>query len=163
MKTFNLLKPLFFFLFLITVVSASAQIYNPVQWKTSVEKISETKYNLIATATIDADWHIYSQFLEKGGPIPTGFFFTENENYTLSGKVKEDKGHTIQDATFNMEVKSFSKKANFQQIVEVKNSLKKIEAFVEFMVCRDTQCLPPTEVDLVFDLTKAKDIFKKKR
>ena len=58
-----------------------AQILEPVKWETSIEKISDTEYNLIATATIDKGWHLYSQIVPKNGPIPTTFAFEGNENY----------------------------------------------------------------------------------
>ena len=138
----------------ITANQSFSQIYDPVKWTTSVEKISATEYNLIAIATIDSGWHIYSQNVEPGGPIPTTFFFTKNDSYTLVGKVIEEEGHAVFDQTFQMKVKSFGKKAKFQQQVSVKEGTKKIESSVEFMVCKETKCLPPTEVDLLFDLTK---------
>ncbi|WP_093673181.1 protein-disulfide reductase DsbD family protein [Tenacibaculum sp. MAR_2009_124] len=149
------------FLLCITSNQVFSQIYEPVKWSTSVEKISETEYNLIATAIIESEWHIYSQNVEPGGPIPTTFYFTENETFSLVGKVIEEEGHTKQDETFNMKVKSFDKRAKFEQQVKVKEGTKKVEGSVEFMVCKDTRCLPPTEVDLVFDLTKAKKVKKK--
>ena len=153
---------LLFFVLMFSKTQLFSQIYEPVKWSTSVEKITDTEFNLVATALIDADWHIYSQHVGEGGPIPTTFFFTEDGNYTRVGEVVEEKGHTIQDATFNMEVKSFSDKAKFEQRVKVKDATATIKASVEFMVCKDTRCLPPTEVDLVFDLTKANVVSKKK-
>ncbi|CAL2087057.1 protein-disulfide reductase DsbD family protein [Tenacibaculum sp. 190524A02b] len=151
------------FLLLAFINPAFSQIFNPVSWSTSVEKISETEYNLIATAKIDAGWHIYSQKVAKGGPIPTSFLFDKNDKYTLEGEVKEEKGHTVNDPTFEMKVKSFSKKAKFEQRIKVTEGVTNIKGSVEFMVCRDTQCLPPKEVDLNFDLTKAKKISSLKK
>ncbi len=149
---------IFFFVLLFFQFSQQgiAQIYNPVQWTTSVEKMNDTEYTLVATAVIEDEWHIYSQFVKPGGPIPTTFFFTDSDIYTLEGKVLEEKGKTIQDATFGMEVKSFSTKASFRQKVTVKDASQPIIASVEFMVCRDTRCLPPTEVDLKFEVANAK-------
>ncbi|CAL2085185.1 Cytochrome c-type biogenesis protein DsbD, protein-disulfide reductase [Tenacibaculum sp. 190524A02b] len=151
------------FLLLAFINPAFSQIFNPVSWSTSVEKISETEYNLIATAKIDAGWHIYSQKVAKGGPIPTSFLFDKNDKYTLEGEVKEEKGHTVNDPTFEMKVKSFSKKAKFEQRIKVTEGVTNIKGSVEFMVCRDTQCLPPKEVDLNFDLTKAKKVSSLKK
>lgn len=144
------------FSFLSWTAPVNAQIFDPVKWTTAVEKVSDTEYHLIATALIEKDWHIYSQNVDKGGPIPTTFFFTESADFKRLGKVIEEKGHTIQDATFNMQVKSFSDKAKFVQKIKLENPVKTVKASVEFMVCMDTRCLPPKEVDLVFDLNKAK-------
>ncbi|MEO9571353.1 MAG: hypothetical protein ABJH82_08895 [Polaribacter sp.] len=46
---------------------AYSQIHDPVQWSTSVEKISETEYNLIMTSSIEENWHLYSQTVPEGG------------------------------------------------------------------------------------------------
>lgn len=160
------LKSSFKFILVLLFITFSnkgfSQIYEPVKWKASVEKISESEYNLVATAMIETGWHIYSQNVKQGGPIPTTFFFTENKGFKLIGKVTEEKGHTVMDETFNMKVKSFSNKASFRQKVQVQKGTQKVEGSVEFMVCRETQCLPPTEIDLSFDLTKAKAVKKKK-
>ena len=52
-----------------------------------------------------------------------------------------------------MRIKYFGKKANFKQRIKLKTQEAFIvNAVVEFMVCNDTQCLPPTEIDLVFNL-----------
>lgn len=134
-------------------LNAFSQIHDPVKWSTSVEKISDSEYELIATAKIEGDWHLYSQTVDEGGPIPTTFTFESNFNYLKKGNTKEEEGHTINDKIFYMRIKYFDKKATFKQRIKTKNSnVFKVNAIVEFMVCNDTQCLPPTEVDLVFDI-----------
>jgi len=66
----NFISKLFIFIFLIGSVS-NAQIHNPVTWETSVEKINDSEFNLLITAGIEAGWHLYSQNVPEGGPIPT--------------------------------------------------------------------------------------------
>ncbi len=137
------------------VISANvfAQIHDPVKWSTSVEKISDTEYELIAIASIDGEWHLYSQTVPEDGPIPTNFVYEGNANYLKKGNTKEGKGHTIDDPVFNMRIKYFGEKAEFRQRIKLKTKTTfKINAVVEFMVCNDTQCLAPKEVDLVFDI-----------
>lgn len=130
-----------------------SQIHNPVKWSTSVEKISDTDYKLIAIATIQENWHLYSQNVTEDGPVPTSFIFEGNSNYLKKGNTIEGKGHEIDDKIFGMRIKYFDKKAVFEQHIKLKNKTTfLINAMVEFMVCNDTQCLPPTEVDLVFDI-----------
>ena len=130
-----------------------AQIHDPVKWSTSVEKISDTEYELIVNASIEGDWHLYSQTVPEDGPIPTSFVYEGNANYLKKGNTKEEKGHTIDDPVFNMLIKYFGDKATFKQRIKLKSTTAfKINAVVEYMVCNDTQCLPPKEVDLVFDI-----------
>ena len=132
-------------------LNAFGQIHEPVKWSTSVEEISKYEYYLVATATIENKWHLYSQNVPEDGPIPTTFTFEKNNRFKLVGAVEEDKGHTIDDPVFNMKIKFFEHKAIFKQRVKSsKGSV--IKGFVEFMVCDDSRCLPPTEVDLVFNI-----------
>jgi len=143
-----------FIILLIFVLSANAfsQIYNPVKWSTSVEKISDIEYNLIATATIESGWHLYSQVVPEGGPIPTTFTFIDSKHYSLVNKTQEEEGHEIYDSIFEIRIKFFENKAEFKQRVIVLNDINTIDAEVEFMVCDDEKCLPPNNIDLAFKI-----------
>jgi len=145
--------------FLIISASSFSQILNPVKWSTSIEKVSETEYDLIIQATIEEGWHLYSQNVPEDGPIPTNFTFVKTEDYELVGKTSEEEGHTVFDAVFNMEIKYFENKAIFKQRVKtLSKSNFKITGEVEFMVCDDSSCLPPTFVDLDFSIPAKKGI-----
>lgn len=149
------MKKIFAFLILaiFSLSSVFSQIHDPVKWKTSLKKISETEYDLISTATIDPGWHLYSQDVPDGGPIPTYFEFEENAAYQLVGKVKEEKGITENDPVFEMVIKYFENKTSFTQRIKLTgNKGTTVKGEVEFMVCDDTNCLPPTYVDLIFDI-----------
>ena len=143
-----------FIILLIFVLSANAfsQIYNPVKWSTSVEKISDIEYNLIATATIESGWHLYSQVVPEGGPIPTTFTFIDSKHYSLVNKTQEEEGHEIYDSIFEIRIKFFENKAEFKQRVIVLNDINTIDAEVEFMVCDDEKCLLPNNIDLAFKI-----------
>src|SRR5690554_3338509 len=77
-----------------------AQVFDPVKWETKTEKISDTEYDLISTATIDVGWHLYSQDVPEGGPIATGFAYTINKDFELVGKTLEPNGETVDDPVF---------------------------------------------------------------
>lgn len=145
------------FLYLLLVFASTAsmqsQILDPVKWSTSVKKISETEYDLISTATIDENWHLYSQEVPEDGPLPTVFTFEENSAYKSLGEVKESKGVTEHDPVFDMVITFFSNTATFtKRIALTNNEGTTITGEVEFMVCDDTRCLPPNYVDLVFKI-----------
>lgn len=146
------------FVFLLALISFTfgySQVLEPVKWNTSVEKISETEFRLIAKASIEKGWHLYSQNVPEDGPIPTTFTFDDSEGaFKTIGNTSEEEGHTIDDPVFQMKIKFFENTAIFEQKIEILNNTTSIEAFVEFMVCDDTRCLPPTEVDLVYNLSQ---------
>ncbi|WP_288955765.1 thioredoxin family protein [uncultured Polaribacter sp.] len=144
--------PVFFFLFTIVLFS---QIEDPIKWETSVQKKSKKEYTLITTATIDKGWHLYSQSVPDDGPIPTTFFYDVSKgDFSLIDKTTEEKGHTVDDPVFGMKIKFFENLAIFEQRIKVLGEVTSINASVEFMVCDDTKCLAPTEIDLVFNLKK---------
>ncbi|MDO6516005.1 protein-disulfide reductase DsbD domain-containing protein [Zobellia uliginosa] len=147
------MKNVILILVLLVFSIGNSQILEPVKWSTKVVKISDKEYELMAIATIDAKWHLYSQTVPKDGPIPTTFLFKSSTNYLKKGNTMEEEGHTINDPVFNMEIKFFEIKALFKQRILIKEKAPfKVNATVEFMVCDDSRCLPPTEVDLVFNI-----------
>ncbi|GAA4234619.1 thioredoxin family protein [Postechiella marina] len=147
------MRKLIFLFALMAFSFGYSQILDPVKWTTSVEKISDTEFKLIAKATVEAGWHLYSQNVPEDGPIPTTFTFDDaNGAFKIIGNTTEEEGHTVDDPVFDMKIKFFENKATFEQKIKVIGDKNTLEAFVEFMVCDDTRCLPPTEVDLTFNL-----------
>lgn len=147
------MKKLVSIILLLLSFTLYSQILDPVKWTTSVEKLSDTEYNLISTATIDSGWHLYSQNIKKGGPIPTSFTYANTDNsYEIVGKTSEEEGITNDDPIYKMKIKYFSDKAVFKQKIKLTKEVNSVEGAVRFMVCDDTQCLSPKEVDLVFQL-----------
>lgn len=147
------MKKIIFILIILLSLNSRAQIFNPVKWTTSIEKVSDTQFDLVAKATIDNHWHLYSQFLAgDDGPIPTTFTFKDSLNtYQLIGKTTESEGHTEHDKVFNMVIKYFEKEAVFKQRINLlTNKEIVLNEIVNFMVCDDANCLPPTDVDLSF-------------
>lgn len=133
---------------------ASAQLHDPVSWETSVKKINDSEFELLISAEIEEGWHLYSQNVPDGGPIPTTIsIHEEKDQFLLIGKPIEGEGHEEFDNVFEMDIKYFENKALFVQKIKVLTDEKiSITGVLEFMVCDDTNCLPPTEVDLSFEL-----------
>ncbi|MBO3099433.1 protein-disulfide reductase DsbD family protein [Gelidibacter pelagius] len=147
---------LYFLLVSMTLTAVKAQVLDPVKWSTSVEKISDTEYDLISKATIDRGWHLYSQDVPEDGPIPTTFTYDTGADAELMGNTTEEEGRTVNDPVFNMRIKYFDDSAEFRQRINILNKeLSIVKGEVEFMVCDDMRCLPPSYIDLDFDLSKA--------
>ena len=153
-KNLNMKKHLILLFALIAFAIGNSQILEPVKWKTSIEKFSDTEYNLVSKATIESGWHLYSQNVPADGPIPTTFTFDDaNGAFKIIGNTGELEGKTVDDPVFQMRIKFFEKSAIFVQRVQLLGDVTSVKGTVEFMVCDDTRCLPPTEVDLVFNIT----------
>lgn len=133
--------------------SLSAQL-NPVSWSYTAEKVADNEYDLIFTAAADPGWYIYSQYLESDdGPIRTSFNFTDDDNFELVGKTKEEgKKKEGYDALFDMNVIKFSGTTKFIQRIKTSGSLAEIKGYLEFMTCDNDKCLPPQEIDFAFPL-----------
>jgi len=123
-----------------------AQIKNPVSWKYEAKK-NGAFYDIVITASVETPWHIYSQNTGKGGPIPTKITFNSNPLIQIEGTTKETgKLEKIFDKSFNTNVLYYSKSVVFTQKVKLKAIVKtKISGIIEYMVCDDEQCLPPTK------------------
>lgn len=148
------MKPYIVFLLLLVNFSyCQAQIFDPIDWSTSVEKVSESEYVLVSKASIDEGWHLYAQKVPENGPIPTSFTFDPAQEYKLLGETSEIEGHTAFDPVFEMEIKYFEKVAEFRQRIKVLDpALTVVEIAVEFMVCDDSRCLPPTFETLTYTI-----------
>ncbi len=127
-----------------------SQIFDPVKWSFSAERLNGTEAEVTFTATIDQGWHLYSQHIEGDGPVPTSFTFQELGGTELIGDVAEDEGHREMDPNFGIELKYFSDRADFIQKVKVGDASVALKGELEFMVCNDERCLPPDYVPFEF-------------
>ncbi|MEO6188792.1 MAG: protein-disulfide reductase DsbD domain-containing protein [Ginsengibacter sp.] len=140
------MKRLFFLAgFIFISIALSAQVLNPVTWNVSSKKIKDKTFEVRMTANLEKGWHIYSQTTPDGGPVPTSVEFVKNPLVNLQGKVKEvGKLEQRHEEIFGVDVKQFSNKVDFVQLVTLKSPIKtSANVSVEYMVCNDKQCLPP--------------------
>lgn len=151
------MKKLTYILLLITFF-AQGQILNPVKWKTKVIQKSETEFELIMDATIENEWHMYSQFTPDGGALPTVFDFKNTKgNYTLVGKTKESPYKKVFNDIFEVDEYYFAKTAQFKQGIKVTNTkLKEVKVYVEYQACKE-QCIQQ-DATFTFELPEIKTI-----
>lgn len=155
MQTIKLKWLLGLFLLASINVGLRAQILDPVDWTTSVEKLSDGEYILNIKASIEPGWHLYSQEVPEDGPIATSFAHNlDNGKIALIGETIEEEGHTVHDPVFDMEIKFFEESTVFKQKIKLnEEGIDQVRVIVEYMVCDDSRCLPPTEEELVFALS----------
>lgn len=126
-------------------VNANAQILDPVTWTYAAKKTGTNEAVLFIKAKLQPGWHIYSQHVGEGGPVKTTFAFTPGKDYETVGATMEPKPIEKFEKVFNMEVSYFDNEVVFQQKIKLKAGQATVKGTVEYMVCNDTQCLPPEE------------------
>jgi thiol:disulfide interchange protein len=151
------MKKLFSLLALFITFFGTAQIVEPVKWSSSVVKVSDSELDLVITAVIENEWHLYSQFTPEGGATPLVFTFKNQKgNYQLVGKTKEGKYKKVFSDIFEIDEYYFSGTAKFIQRVKITNpKLKTIDVFAEGQACIDGRCTQ-TESNLKFKLPEIK-------
>ena len=141
-------KSLILGLLLLTATAASAQL-NPITWSFSAKKIADKTYELQMTATIQTNWHLYSQVQpEDAVAMPTTFELNPNPLFTLDGKIKETgKLEKYTDKVLKVSANQYSNTVTFTQVVKLKGNAKtSITGTVEYQTCDDKKCLPPKKV-----------------
>ncbi|PUV24508.1 protein-disulfide reductase DsbD domain-containing protein [Sphingobacterium athyrii] len=129
-----------------------AQILKPVKWTYAAKRTSNSEAIIYLKATIEDGWHIYSQFVDKGGPTRTSFNFVPSKNYKLIGTTLEPKPIITFEPNFNMNVGYFEKSVIFQQNIKLKTKTTQVKGSVEFMVCDDVQCLVAETVNFLINV-----------
>ena len=133
----------------------SAQYVNPhVSWTFNSKKVSDNEFDLIAQATLQPGFHLYSQFIGEGGPIPTVFSFDSSGDYKLLGKVKESgkRKEEVEPLFDNMKLIWFEDKGVFTQRIKILKSSIHVKGSVNFMTCNDRMCDPPSDQAFEFKL-----------
>jgi hypothetical protein len=127
---------------------AYSQILSPVKWSYAAKKLDNKHAVVFIKATIDDEWHIYSQHGRNGGPVKTSFTFPNSKEYVLDGPTMEPKPKTVYEQAFNMNVSYFENSVIFQQKLTLKKAGPvEVKGALEFMTCNDEKCLPPDQVD----------------
>ena len=144
-------------LLMLATLMVQAQQLDPVKWKYSVKETSATEAELVFTATLDAGWHLYSQYTDPNGPLAIEFTFAESGDYARIGKVQEPKPHEEMDDIFQCVVKSFSGTVTFRQKVKrISDKDFTVKGTVSYQLCNDGSCIAPEDHDFSFKVPGAK-------
>ena len=132
-----------------------AQTETPVTWSSSFEKINETEYDLILTATIIPGWHLYSQHTEEGGSLPIIIRKgAETEDFKLLGKAIESDTIKKYSPVFEVYESYFENKAILKQRIAVNTaSVNEVSLNLTGQVCKEVNgvCIQIDE-DFTFTL-----------
>ena len=134
-------------LVLVSVLSASAQMVDPVHFTTQLKELTNNEAEIIFTGKIDAGWHVYSTEM-SGGPIPATFNKVKMEGVETIGKLKPRGNEQKKfDKLFDMEVRFFENTATFVQKVKFTKEKYLIDCYLEYGTCNDEMCMPPSSVE----------------
>ncbi|MDO9000492.1 MAG: protein-disulfide reductase DsbD family protein [Bacteroidota bacterium] len=122
---------------------------NHITWSASYKSISSSEGEITIKAVIEKGWHTYSQQANNAVPFPTLISYKESTQYQLVGKTEEKNSHEEFDEVLKAKLLVFSNKAEFKQKVKLNTkSPQTIFLKVEYILCDNKKCLPPTTIDL---------------
>lgn len=134
---------------LLMVLTAMAQMEDPVKFTAEIKTGKTAEAEIVFSGRIEAGWHIYSTNLGSNGPTEASFHVNKADGIELVGKLMprgNEKSHF--DAMFGMNVRYFEGTAQFVQKIRFTKPTYTIDAYLEYGVCSDENCLPPGEVAL---------------
>lgn len=145
MKIWKVLTTLILTLGLFTWASAQG-VNKYISWSQTTQKVSDTEIDIIFSASIEGDWHLYGTDIPSGGPTPTHIIVDKLVGGELIGGIKGDRVPiSKQDPFFDMKISYWEKKVTLKQRIKVSDAEKfRFIGALRYMICNDEQCLPPT-------------------
>ena len=134
---------------LLMVLTTMAQMEDPVKFTAEIKTGKTAEAEIVFSGRIESGWHIYSTDLGSSGPTEASFHVNKADGIELVGKLMprgNEKSHF--DAMFGMNVRYFEGTAQFVQKIRFTKPTYTIDAYLEYGVCSDENCLPPGEVAL---------------
>ena len=137
---------LFLFIFFSWAVFAQGG-GEPVEWSTSVERISDTEVVLHFTAAIKEKWHLYSLKEFEDGPLPTEFTYVyDSLDIKLKGEMQSDPPKIEFDQIFAIDLPFFEKEAKFsQRLTLLDTNVEEIRGEINYQACDERVCIFRTE------------------
>lgn len=137
----------------LAILSFTGLSQSHVEWDFYFDSEREV---IVADAKIEEGWHLYSQnAVTEFGPIPTAFEFSADESFELVGKTTEPEPIKEFDPNFEDELFFFKDAVTFEQAIKVINE-SVIEGTVTYMVCNETMCMPPIDVEFRIEISNEK-------
>ena len=147
------MKKFFTLFILLATLTLSAQTEkDPAVFETSIQKISETEYDLIFNITILDKWHLYSQYNPEDASLPLAISIAKNATgFELLRKATESKTYKEYSDVWEKEEIFFKDKATITQRIKLTNkdiTTVKVNFFAQ--VCKEV-CIQ-IEDDYTFSL-----------
>jgi len=132
---------LLFIFFLSAIINAQTEA-NPLVWKTSVAKISDTEYDLTFTGSILENWYVYSQYNPEDASLPMEITIPEGATgFQLVGKATEGKTYKKYSETWGKDEIIFKKSAIVTQRIQLTDKeITQVQLNLFGQVCK-TSCI----------------------
>ncbi len=125
---------------------ASAQ--HPVEWSFYSQKINANTYEIHLVATIDKDWHVYSQHSSKKGPAPVALTIKPAAHVRLKGSVKEAGIPVKKKNVEGVRVQYFERELRFVQTVSVSGPVTEhVKGSISYVAASASKTQPVHTVD----------------
>ena len=127
-----------------------AQIFDPVKWAFSIQEVNEIEFDLVATATVDPTYHIYSTQMPDMGPLPTAFEFEPSNDFEVVGGARDlSEGETFFDKEFGdhgVEYVRFEGTVAFaQRLKKLTDQPFKVVGTIYGQACHTGGCVPVSD------------------
>lgn len=130
-------------LFILSMSLSYGQGSSPVRWFFKADPVTGDELVLSIKAEVAPSWHLYSQFINEGGPQPTRIILDHPDAYTLLGKAEErGKQTTFYDPIYEMDITWYSDEVSFHQKIKMNQPVTFIKGKVEYMICNNSVCVP---------------------
>lgn len=140
-------------------IIVSSQIIEPVKWEVSHEMKDDNVVEVTFIAHMDTGWHLYSQFLDNSGPLPTTFIYDKLNKAVLKGETtSQSKVITEYDPNFETELSWYVHKAVFKQLIKVESDDYSIAGNISYMACNDESCINPSPYEFSIGKVSKSDI-----
>ncbi len=135
-----------------------AQVIEPVKWSIAIQDLNDNEFDIVATAAIDPEYHIYSTTMPDLAPLPTVFDIKTSEFFEAVGEARDlTDVELYYDDIFETQYKQFSGTASFAQTFrKLKDGGFPITGEITYQACKDGQCVSLVEdVDLQYGVIEA--------
>ena len=134
------------------IMPMQAQMVNPVEWAFSIQDVNETEFDVVAMATVDPEYHIYSTKMPALGPLPTIFEFEKSDDFEVVGEARDvTEGELFYDDIFEVEYVQFKGTAVYaQRLKKLTDNAFKVIGTISGQACKDGMCVPVSgDIELV--------------
>ena len=119
-------------------------IEDPAQWKFTSKKLSNTVFEISATAILDKHWHIYANKQVSDMIIPTEFYVADTVG-KLEGEMKElGEIHEVYEEVNDANSRYYESEVTFTQQFAINEGQEFFTVELSYMLCDTSHCLPPT-------------------